>query len=128
MRDAWIGVQALVWQRRAVAVGALAVVAAAGYMAWAAVSAPTAADRLAAEAAAAAGRRGSPDPAAVSTAARTVLVYVSGAVAAPGLYRLTAGLRVVDALAAAGGIIPGADPNRMPVNLTPPDIAPKRQP
>jgi competence protein ComEA len=36
-------------------------------------------------------------------------VHVSGAVAAPGLYRLTDGSRVVDAIAAAGGFAEKAD-------------------
>ena len=45
---------------------------------------------------------------------RTIMVYVTGAVAHPGMYRLPAGLRVGDALAAAGGILPSADLNRLP--------------
>ena len=36
-------------------------------------------------------------------------MHVSGAVAAPGLYVLGEGARVVDAIAAAGGFAPGAD-------------------
>lgn len=39
----------------------------------------------------------------------SVFVHVSGAVAAPGLYVLDEGARVVDAVAAAGGLAPGAD-------------------
>lgn len=43
-----------------------------------------------------------------------LLVYVSGAVAKPGLYRLPRGDRAYDAVAAAGGLLPTADPTRMP--------------
>jgi len=42
------------------------------------------------------------------------LVFVSGAVVHPGLYRLSAGARVADAIAAAGGLTPDADPGRLP--------------
>ena len=45
---------------------------------------------------------------------RTVIVYVNGAVKNPGLYPLSAGLRVVDAVVAAGGITPEADPACLP--------------
>lgn len=47
-------------------------------------------------------------------ASPSVLVFVSGAVAHPGLYHLTASARIADALAAAGGLAPGADPGRLP--------------
>ncbi|WP_222193248.1 ComEA family DNA-binding protein [Modestobacter italicus] len=40
----------------------------------------------------------------------TVVVSVVGQVAAPGLVTLPAGARVADALAAAGGLLPAADP------------------
>ena len=48
----------------------------------------------------------SPDGAAETT----VVVSVVGQVAAPGLVTLPAGSRVADALAAAGGLLPAADP------------------
>ncbi|WP_312676406.1 ComEA family DNA-binding protein [Microbacterium sp.] len=43
----------------------------------------------------------------------TVYVHVFGAVANPGLYRLDEGARVVDVIAAAGGLTPEADENAM---------------
>jgi competence protein ComEA len=43
-----------------------------------------------------------------------LLVHVSGAVMKPGLYRLQRGDRVYAAVAAAGGLAPGADSARLP--------------
>jgi competence protein ComEA len=43
------------------------------------------------------------------------VVYVSGAVNKPGLYKIAPGSRVIDAINAAGGLALGADANR--VNL-----------
>ena len=48
----------------------------------------------------------------------TVYVHVFGAVANPGLYRLDEGARVVDVIAAAGGLTPEADENA--INLARP--------
>jgi competence protein ComEA len=73
----------------------------------------------------AAGPRGAPGPGAGAPApgsapgggpaGETVIVHVAGAVAEPGVQRLPAGARVVDALEAAGGPLPEADLAR--VNL-----------
>jgi competence protein ComEA len=48
-----------------------------------------------------------------STTGVPAAVHVAGAVARPGLYRLPAGSRVADALALAGGKLPGADLDRL---------------
>ncbi|MDQ6846741.1 MAG: helix-hairpin-helix domain-containing protein [Candidatus Dormibacteraeota bacterium] len=46
--------------------------------------------------------------------AATSLVFVSGAVAHPGLYELATGARIADAIADAGGVLPSADPGKLP--------------
>lgn len=46
---------------------------------------------------------------AVAEPEPVLLVHVAGAVALPGVYGLCAGARVRDAVAAAGGLAPGAD-------------------
>jgi competence protein ComEA len=48
---------------------------------------------------------------------RVLKVHVTGAVAQPGLYELTDGARVADALAAAGGALPGSDAGRLNLAL-----------
>jgi competence protein ComEA len=49
-----------------------------------------------------------PSPPAVATSA-SLLVHVAGKVRRPGVVRLTAGSRVIDAVEASGGALPGAD-------------------
>ena len=86
----------------------------AGFILWQLGAAPTAAETVATEALAERGPIGRNPAPAGATVARMVVVYVSGSVANPGLYRLPAGLRIGDALAAAGGLLPDADPDRLP--------------
>ena len=51
-----------------------------------------------------------PEPTAAATPAATdIRVQVSGAVMSPGVYAMNNGDRVMDAIAAAGGVDPGAD-------------------
>ena len=52
---------------------------------------------------------------AASPTPSIIAVYVSGAVARPGVYTLEPGARVADAVEAAGGLLPNADPEA--VNL-----------
>jgi competence protein ComEA len=74
----------------------------------ASIDAPAAA----ADAAAATDAEAGAVPAALPTPG--LLVDVSGAVAAPGLYRMQRGDRVYAAIAAAGGLTAGADPTKLP--------------
>jgi competence protein ComEA len=91
------------WHLRLVAVLGVLLAAGGGVVGWLAL-------RPAAAATAPAPALTELDPGAPAAA----LVFVSGAVAHPGLYRLSAGARIADAIAAAGGITPDADPGRLP--------------
>lgn len=48
-----------------------------------------------------------------TTAGEELVVHVSGAVTRPGVVRLPAGARVVDALTLVGGPLPGAEPTQL---------------
>ncbi|HEX4902476.1 MAG TPA: ComEA family DNA-binding protein [Acidimicrobiales bacterium] len=57
-------------------------------------------------------------PAPTTTVAQPVVVHVAGAVVAPGVHRLPAGARVIDAIDASGGLAADADAGA--VNLAAP--------
>jgi competence protein ComEA len=93
--------------------GGILALLSAGFLMWRLGVEPSAGEAVAAEALAAKG----PSPRHVGAAGasgRMVMVYVSGAVVNPGLYRMPASLRIGDALAAAGGLLADADPDRLP--------------
>ena len=52
-----------------------------------------------------------PPPLTVDVAAVDITIDVQGAVAKPGVYKLTIGSRVVDAIKAAGGVTKAGDPS-----------------
>ncbi|SDY07964.1 competence protein ComEA [Modestobacter sp. DSM 44400] len=92
------------------AVGLLAAVAVAG---WTWVDRPAVEPVPAVQTAAPAATAGSAAPSSApppSPTSGTVVVSVVGHVASPGVVTLPAGSRVADALAAAGGLLPEADP------------------
>jgi competence protein ComEA len=86
---------------RVLAVVAALVVLVAAYLAWR--------SRPHAEPVPAVRSSAAPAPAASTAPSGTIVVAVQGRVVHPGLYRLPAGSRVADALAAAGGALPGVD-------------------
>ncbi len=57
-------------------------------------------------------------PPSVPAGPSEVFVHVAGAVRHPGLYRIAPGGRVADAVGAAGGVLPGAQPDL--INLAAP--------
>lgn len=59
--------------------------------------------------------RGEPVKLAPAPTPAPLLIHVTGAVASPGMYALPSGARTQDALIAAGGLLPEADPGM--VNL-----------
>jgi competence protein ComEA len=113
--------------RGALVLAAVALLAAlvAGWFAWRARPVPVGVDRPAAAAAAAASPAGvASDPLTTATvpaatggtgtgtsraAPEAIVVDVAGKVRDPGVFRLAAGARVVDAIQRAGGVLPGTD-------------------
>jgi len=59
-----------------------------------------------------------PATSTTALAPEALVIHVAGAVASPGIHELPNGARVVDAIAAAGGLSPAADPSR--INLASP--------
>ncbi|MCU1477914.1 MAG: hypothetical protein JWQ64_2607 [Subtercola sp.] len=55
------------------------------------------------------GKASSTSPTSAAQAGAVVVIHILGSVVRPGLYQLTAGARVVDAVAAAGGFSANAD-------------------
>lgn len=103
----------LVWARRPPPIDERLPMTAGGEASTAVSSAGASDGAPAAESEAANGDGATTDP-----AAGEVVVHVAGAVAAPGVVRLAATGRIVDAVTAAGGLRPDADPDR--VNLAAP--------
>lgn len=101
---------------RSVLLAGFGVVLAAGLsLAWLSARPSTSMDSANAEAIRAQGGvPGAPQAPDAPPPRRLVLIFVSGAVANPGMYHLEAGLRIADAIAAAGGFLPDADRDRLP--------------
>ncbi len=50
---------------------------------------------------------------ALDVGAQSLMVQAAGAVVSPGVYRVSGDARVIDVIDAAGGLAPGADPDRL---------------
>lgn len=59
-------------------------------------------------------------PAPIASQASEIVIYISGAVVHPGVYKLPSGSQIADAVNKAGGLRPDADPNS--VNQTSPAV------
>ncbi|MEA2683882.1 MAG: competence protein ComEA [Chloroflexota bacterium] len=95
---------------------AVGLVTACALLAWHLAASPAGAESIAAEALRARGAAtpAAPQDAAAAAASKPLQVYVSGAVVHPGMYQLPRGARLADAIDAAGGLLPDADPNKLP--------------
>ncbi|MGZ4735694.1 MAG: helix-hairpin-helix domain-containing protein [Acidimicrobiia bacterium] len=106
------------WEDPRIRIGALLLAALVAGLAWYQLGvsggAASNADAPATSARAPADARRAPESSATSAPSQSVLVVqVAGAVAHPGVVRVRAGSRVVDAVQAAGGGLPGADLDRL---------------
>ncbi|MEV6583449.1 ComEA family DNA-binding protein [Streptomyces sp. NPDC051582] len=107
----WLQARCAVEPRTVAAVGVVlaAAVAFGAQQYWTARPQPVTAPSVVAPATAPAPAAGPGAPAAAGGGGARIVVDVSGKVRDPGVRRLPAGARVEDALAAAGGVRPGAD-------------------
>ena len=109
--EALLGGRTLTPVRLAVALGGLAVVVGLGGVVavWVLRTPPSTESLIPL----AAGATSAPSSAPELAPVEGIVVQAAGAVAAPGVYRLPNGARVIDLIDAAGGLAPGADPNRL---------------
>ena len=113
--EALLGGRTLTPVRLAVALGGLAVVVVLGgaVAVWVVRTPPSTESLIPLAAGATAAPSGVSEPSAASETVDGIVVQAAGAVAAPGVYRLANDARVIDLIDAAGGLAPGADPNRL---------------